>query len=968
MHKFYQRVIIIILLAFLALTSMLVFQFINTEKVVAVNSQKAEVRCPLEGKSTPEKFSLQGKIYYEQGHFDISIDCWKKAVSAYRNLGNKNEEISSLINQAQAEQAIGLYPRACYTILPIYYQKKEDKDIDCTSLPQNQEERKKFIDSLEKSLITKEENIGKTKIAGLRILGNIFRGLGELDLSNMTLLLSLKKTQPKEQATILLDLGNIRRALSNKQQDLYNLSREDKSIVCAIVNSYLANEAYQQVLANINTTTSRETQLQAKLNQLSLILDLKDWRTKLNKPAKVRIAQSTSEDILVKLSQKNIDAFRIRVATCLREINNNYSAISERKDNSSNYSSYELVKNFWQSLDTNAFIQPQYIDNLQKQIEQKKSQTRTDLFIKLNFAKSLIRLNNLNTISNTENFLKKIIKEAEDIRDSKAKSYAYGYLGELYEKVQKWDLAEKNTQQALYIAQSVSSAQDIEYIWESQLGRIYKSQLPPRTQTQTKELQQESLKNYNLSAAREMYKRAYLTLQSLRRELALGNPDSQLSFQNDIETIYRDYIDLLLWDKEPAPEYLANAREVIASLQAVELENFLRLSCPEYNLTEVDKIIDEKTTETAFLYPIVLEDRIEVIIKLPETNQQKQNNKKTSTSLLHYSSPIDIENQSKEFGINLEEYTLDAFVRKFQRDLEEEYTFEDVRKEGQLMYKLLLSGAEKYLTGINTLVFALDTNLRNIPLAALVMDYQQEKPKYLIDKYAIALAPRLDIPKPISLKGKELKVLAVGLESANPEQDGLKFPQLNYIKQELKAINSPQFKFSVSELINDEFKIHAFKEKLNKSTFQILHLATHGEFSSSAEKTFLLAYDNPIFVKEVGDLFRTQAQKQPEPIEMLVLSACETAAGDKRATLGISGVAVRAGARSAVASLWTLDDKISADFTYIFYNQFINIEQQKQTTAKRAKALQQAQITLKEIPGREHPRYWAPYILLGNWL
>lgn len=213
----------------------------------------------------------------------------------------------------------------------------------------------------------------------------------------------------------------------------------------------------------------------------------------------------------------------------------------------------------------------------------------------------------------------------------------------------------------MFIAQSLELASETEYLWEWQLGRIYKSQIPARTQAQTKEMQQG-----NLNAAREIYQRAYLTLQSLRRELVAGNTDAQFSFLNDIDSIYRDYVNLLLWDDNPSQEYLFKAREVIASLQAVELENFLRVACPEYNVERIDTIIDREAPKTAFLYPILLEDRIEVIVKLPDNVNSKSSEKENE--LQHYSKSIT--NQA-----DLEEET-----RQFQRDLEEEYTFEDVIK------------------------------------------------------------------------------------------------------------------------------------------------------------------------------------------------------------------------------------------------------------------------------------------------
>jgi CHAT domain-containing protein len=105
-----------------------------------------------------------------------------------------------------------------------------------------------------------------------------------------------------------------------------------------------------------------------------------------------------------------------------------------------------------------------------------------------------------------------------------------------------------------------------------------------------------------------------------------------------------------------------------------------------------------------------------------------------------------------------------------------------------------------------------------------------------------------------------------------------------------------------------------------------------------------------------------RGRDRQDPIELLVLNACETASGDDLATLGIAGTAVKAGARSAIASLWTLDDAPSVKFTEILYSHL------QQPDVSKAEALQKAQLALLQDPLYRHPRYWSPYILAGNWL
>jgi CHAT domain-containing protein len=142
-----------------------------------------------------------------------------------------------------------------------------------------------------------------------------------------------------------------------------------------------------------------------------------------------------------------------------------------------------------------------------------------------------------------------------------------------------------------------------------------------------------------------------------------------------------------------------------------------------------------------------------------------------------------------------------------------------------------------------------------------------------------------------------------------------------------------------------------------------VHLATHGKFSSQQEDTFILTWDGRLDVGQLNSFLQANELRRSDPIELLVLSACETASGDKRAALGLAGVAVRAGARSTVASLWSVDDAATAALMGRFYEE---IASQKVT---RAEALRQAQLSILNDPRfRRHPYFWAPFILLGNWL
>ncbi|MEL6815167.1 MAG: CHAT domain-containing protein, partial [Cyanobacteria bacterium J06598_3] len=255
---------------------------------------------------------------------------------------------------------------------------------------------------------------------------------------------------------------------------------------------------------------------------------------------------------------------------------------------------------------------------------------------------------------------------------------------------------------------------------------------------------------------------------------------------------------------------------------------------------------------------------------------------------------------------------------------------------------------------IDTLVFVLDGFLRSIPMAALY-DGQH----YLIENYSIALAPGLQLVDPKPLKRQQLNTLIAGLSESRHG-----FSALPAVKTEVDQVQQTT---NSQVLFNETFTETNLADAINNTPYPLVHLATHGQFNADPTDTFLLAWDKPIPVNALNRLLRQGEQTRQGAIELLILSACETAAGDKRAALGLAGVAVQAGARSTLASLWSLDDETGALFSNYFYQALQNPELSK------AQAVRDAQLQLLNNPQapnntHQHPRYWAPYILLGNWL
>jgi CHAT domain-containing protein/Tfp pilus assembly protein PilF len=529
------------------------------------------------------------------------------------------------------------------------------------------------------------------------------------------------------------------------------------------------------------------------------------------------------------------------------------------------------------------------------------SPSRATIYARINFAKSLAKLGTKENTTSAK-ILAIANQEAENLSDQPAQSYALGYLGGLYEQTQQWSNAQDLTQQALQIAQAIN-APHIAYQWQWQLGRILKAQGA-------------------IKQATSAYEVAFTTLKSLRSDLVAINSDIQFSFREAVEPVYREYVQLLL-NSEPSQYQLKQARQVIESLQLAELDNFFRSACLQGQIVPIEQI---QQSAAAVIYPIILPDRLEVILSLPQQG------------LRHYATKIS-------------QPEVEEVIEQLRENLAKPFTTPEGKLLSTKIYDWLIRPAEAELAqnGVKTLVFVLDGALRNVAIAALY-----DGDRYLIEKYSIALTPGLELLGPRPLRQSKLKTLAAGLTE---ERHG--FSSLPNVNDELKAIES---QVPNEVLLNQTFTSSALRKQLDSIPFSVVHLATHGQFSSNADETFVLAWDKPIKVNELKELLRSREQTTPEPLELLVLSACETAEGDKRAALGLAGVAIQAGARSTLASLWSVDDESGARLIAQFYQELAT----KQVT--KAEALRQAQLSLLRNPDYRHPRHWAAYVLLGNWL
>ncbi len=548
--------------------------------------------------------------------------------------------------------------------------------------------------------------------------------------------------------------------------------------------------------------------------------------------------------------------------------------------------------------------------------------SRDSVYAQVNFAQSLIKQYSIDpelgkkSVSKARfngnliaSVLETAIQQAQTLSDRRAESYAQGILGHWYETHQDWSQARSRTEVALNLSEEIE-AEDIAYQWQWQLGRLLQQPLDNKTNSKGAS-----------EAAMARYRAAFDILENLRGELVGVNPDMQFSFRESVEPLYREWVDLLLRSGDASNQNLAQARAVIESLQLAELDNFFQEACISTQVVNIDQI----DADAAVIYPILLPDRLETIVSLP------------GGQLRSYTQPI---SQAKiEAQISELRHRLILPVGQL------------FRPSSQQLYDWLIRPLEKDLaaTQTKTLVFVLDGDLKNIPMGAL-----SDGDRFLIERYSLALTPGLQLLEPQPLQSKSLGALTAGLSQARQG-----FAALPNVVQEVKQLEA---ELSAQVLLNEQFTVEDLAKAVNASSAPILHLATHGQFSSNKDETFILTWDERLRVDEFSRLLRNAELKQDSLIELLVLSACQTATGDRRAPLGLAGLAVRSGARSTMASLWLIDDEATAILMKDFYSALSS------TNFTKAESLRQAQLQILENPQYRHPYYWSAFVLLGNWL
>jgi len=481
--------------------------------------------------------------------------------------------------------------------------------------------------------------------------------------------------------------------------------------------------------------------------------------------------------------------------------------------------------------------------------------------------------------------------------DDRLRSFALGMQGEAAQRGGDQAAAETLYGLALMLAQR-SGALEARYRWRWRLG-------------------ERALARGAIAEAEHHLALAVALLGEVRARLPSRSSDL---FFRTMVPVYERYVDVLLRQAEYAQgderaALLAQVQGVLEAQRTAEVEDYFARQCVTQNETE------SLGPGSAALYPILLEDRLTLLLRRDEGYRLET--------------------------IAVPRERVREVVTAFRLAIEQGEDPTAGREDGQTLYSWLLAPLEQQgaLQGIQTLLVIPDGVLRTIPLAAL-----HDGQRYLLERYAFVTVPALALAR----RGKRVASNAAPALLVGGLSDAVQgFSPLPGVAREVSLLES---RFSADVVFNQAFSEAAVRRRFAEGDYHIAHFATHGTFSSDHRQSFLLTYEDVLSLRALESLLG--GDDQP-PLDLLMLSACQTAAGDERAALGLAGVAVQAGARSAVASLWFISDAATAALVEAFYEGVF------QRGLGKAEALRQAQLSLLRQKAFAAPSYWAPYLLVG---
>ncbi|OCR00767.1 hypothetical protein BCD67_23830 [Oscillatoriales cyanobacterium USR001] len=270
--------------------------------------------------------------------------------------------------------------------------------------------------------------------------------------------------------------------------------------------------------------------------------------------------------------------------------------------------------------------------------------------------------------------------------------------------------------------------------------------------------------------------------------------------------------------------------------------------------------------------------------------------------------------------------------------------------------------------GIDTLLFSLDPGLRSVPIAAF-----HDGNKFLIEKYSFSLIPSFGLTNTRYRSTADAAVLAMGASEFTDKSP------LPAVPVELSAIAK---QWQGKSFLNSTFTLENLNLERSRQDYRIIHLATHAEFvPGKPGDSYIQMWNYQLPLDQIKNL-----NWDNPSVDLLVLSACKTALGDRESELGFAGLAIQSGAKSALASLWYVDDRGTLGLMTEFYQELgkaaikadalrlaqiamlkgnVRVENGQLFTSTGAFPLP-AVLTQQDKRDFTHPYYWSGFTLIGN--
>ncbi|MBF0379192.1 MAG: CHAT domain-containing protein [Desulfamplus sp.] len=579
--------------------------------------------------------------------------------------------------------------------------------------------------------------------------------------------------------------------------------------------------------------------------------------------------------------------------------------------------------------------------------------------------------------------LDKALSTALNLNDQRLISLASGELGKLYESRGRVEDAIKLTEQAVSSAIMIQNHALLLH-WEWQWGRLLKKESE----------QKKEIGHKNAIAA---YKRALSHVASIRQDMQIIDNKGCISFKQTLFPIYSDLADMLLKesgvakDKNEEQQLLKQAQQILENIKQSELRDYFKDPCIDAMKHEIQSL----SPSTAVIYPAIFTDRLELLADIGGVLYRKTS--------------------------NVQKGELEESVTKLAVNLRNSLFHEEL---GRKVYSWLIEPFQSLLDlqKIDTLVIVPDGVFRMIPVAAIWNGKEFIGEKYavvtepaltLLDPTPLPKGKRntllagmsrpgtvvLELPPKIwnelsqavnsnqNLLVASRKVRGLSIKQAKSGQNsisknGAVANQINHTQVNLtkenpntveqiklmlelpgvdKEIDTLSKSLTSQTLMNRDFLRERFSGEIQHQNYRIIHIASHGFFGGTPEENFIMTYDKLLNMNLLEQYIKPK-QFADIPVELLTLSACQTAEGDDRSPLGLSGVALKSGARSVVGSLWPVSDTATQLLLSSFYKHL------NSSDISKAKALQMAQLELIKTEEFNHPFYWSAFILVGNWL